>query len=165
MDEGSSLSVIYLATLDALQVPSSTIKPTYKPFYRIGPIMKVQPMGQVTLPMIFDFEMYYNAIIDLPAMVKFICVPHYAYQILKMLGLPKIIKILGNPKSGVWCNKKSLDIIKQNTSLDKETGAQPSEDDPSKSEHNITTKPQEESLLKAWRPFKPSQMGSTFDAR
>lgn len=113
MDGGSSLSVIYLTTLDALQV----LKMTHKIFYGIGSEMKGQSVGQITLHVTFgdmkmyqmekivfkvvDFKMDYNAIIGRPSMEKFMCVPHYTYQLLKMLGPHKIIRVQGSPESGV----------------------------------------------------------------
>lgn len=40
MDGGSSLSIIYLKTLNALQVPWGMIQPSQKPFYGIVSDMK-----------------------------------------------------------------------------------------------------------------------------
>lgn len=59
---------------------------------------------------VVDFEMANDAFIGRPAMAKFMCVAHYAYQLMKISGSNGIITVRRNPESGVRCDKKSLDL-------------------------------------------------------
>ena len=64
----------------------------------------------------FDFAKFdtaYNAIIGRTALVKFMAVSHYAYQVLKMPRPKGTITIQGNAKLAVQCDKRSLDMVGQ----------------------------------------------------
>lgn len=131
INRGSSLSIIYATTLDTLEIHQKTI--THESFYRIRPGMKVQPLGYITLLVTFEcpnnfqtdkvsfkvvnFVMAYNDILGLPALARFTCVPHYVYQLLKMFGPGRVITILWNPKLGVQCDKRSIDLARQVATL------------------------------------------------
>lgn len=96
--------------------------------------MKAQPLGYVTLLVtlghpknfrtekvafkVVDFEMAYNVVLGRPTLAKFMCVPHNTYQLLKKLGPDGIITILGDPKLGVLCNKRSQELDRKMAALE-----------------------------------------------
>jgi hypothetical protein len=53
MDEGSSLNIIYADTLGLLQIDLSSIRAGAAPFHGIIPRKRVQPLGQLDLPVYF----------------------------------------------------------------------------------------------------------------
>jgi hypothetical protein len=53
MDGGSSLNIIYAETLGLLQIDLSTIRTRAAPFHGIIPGKRVQPLGQLDLPICF----------------------------------------------------------------------------------------------------------------
>jgi hypothetical protein len=53
MDEGSSLNIIYAETLGLLQIDLSSIRASATPFHGIIPGKRVQPLGQLDLPVCF----------------------------------------------------------------------------------------------------------------
>jgi hypothetical protein len=53
MDEGSSLNIIYVETLGLLQIDLSSIWVGVAPFHGIIPGKRVQPVGQLDLPVCF----------------------------------------------------------------------------------------------------------------
>jgi hypothetical protein len=53
MDGGSSLNIIYVETLGLLQIDLSTIRAGAAPFHGIIPRKRVQPLGQLDLPICF----------------------------------------------------------------------------------------------------------------
>jgi hypothetical protein len=53
MDGGSSLNIIYAETLELLQIDLSTIRVGAVPFHGIIPRKRVQPLGQLDLPVCF----------------------------------------------------------------------------------------------------------------
>jgi hypothetical protein len=53
MDGGSSLNIIYAETLGLLQIDLSTIRASAAPFHGIIPGKRVQPIGQLDLPVCF----------------------------------------------------------------------------------------------------------------
>jgi hypothetical protein len=78
------------------------ITPTSVSFYRIVPSKAAMPLEHITLPVTFgtpanyctefikfeiaDFESSYHAILERPALAKFMAIPHYSYLLLKMPG-------------------------------------------------------------------------------
>jgi hypothetical protein len=74
----------------------------------------VTPVGQIFLPVTFgthenfftetiqfevvNFEIAYNAFLGLPALSKFMAIPHCAYLVLKMAGPRGVISIRGDIK-------------------------------------------------------------------
>jgi hypothetical protein len=53
MDGGSSLNIIYAETLGLLQIDLSSIRAGAAPFHGIIPGKRVQPLGQLDLPVCF----------------------------------------------------------------------------------------------------------------
>jgi hypothetical protein len=93
---GSGLNVLLAKTLKkmGLDVTDMLTKST-SPFYGIIPSNKVVPLGLLVLPVtlkrrenyrteyikfeVADFETSYHAILDRPALAKFMAIPHYVF--------------------------------------------------------------------------------------
>jgi hypothetical protein len=80
MDGGSSLNIIYTETLGLLHIDLSTIRVGVAPFHGIIPGKRVQPLGQLDLPVCFGTPSN---------------VPNYTYLKLKMPG-PNGVIIVGS---------------------------------------------------------------------
>ncbi len=92
IDGGSALNILFAKTLDDMQIPRSELKPSNAPFHGVIPGLSATPLGQITLPVTFgtrenfrtenicfevaDFETAYHAILECPALAKFMAVPH-----------------------------------------------------------------------------------------
>jgi hypothetical protein len=88
MDGGSSLNIIYTETLGLLQIDLSTIRAGATPFHGIISGKRVQPLGQLDLPVCFGtpsnfrketltfevvgFRGTYHAVLERPCYAKFI---------------------------------------------------------------------------------------------
>jgi hypothetical protein len=110
MDRGSSLNIIYAETLGLLQIDLSSIRTGVAPFHGIIPGKRVQPLGQLDLPVCFGtssnfrretltfevvgFQGTYHAVLGRPCYAKFMAVPNYTYLKLKMPG-PNIVITVG----------------------------------------------------------------------
>jgi hypothetical protein len=91
MDEGSSLKIKYVETLDAMGISRSKLLASIFPFLGIIPSMREYPLGNIDLPVTFgdhsnfrtktlifevvDFEGSYHAILGCPCYTKFMAVP------------------------------------------------------------------------------------------
>jgi hypothetical protein len=109
MDGGSSLNIIYAETLGLLQIDLSTIRAGAAPFHGIIPGKRVQPLGQLDLPVCFGtpsnfrketltfevvgFRGTYHAVLGRPCYAKFMVVPNYTYLKLKMSGPNGVITV------------------------------------------------------------------------
>jgi hypothetical protein len=94
-------NIIYAETLGLLQIDLSTIRAGAAPFHGIIPGKRVQPLGQLDLPVCFGtpsnfqketltfevvgFRGTYHAVLGRPCYAKFMVVPNYTYLKLKML--------------------------------------------------------------------------------
>ncbi|XP_025801484.1 uncharacterized protein LOC112880977 [Panicum hallii] len=95
------------------------------PFYGIVQGNTATPLGSVVLPVTFgtkdnyrteyinfevaDFESSYHAILDRPALAKFMAVPHYIYLLLKMLGKASILTFHGVLKKSYNCDQEAIE--------------------------------------------------------
>jgi hypothetical protein len=102
MDGGSSLNIIYVETLGLLGVDLSTIRVGAAPFHGIVPGKRVQPLGQLDLPVCFGtpsnfrketlifevvgFRETYHAVLGRPCYAMFMAISNYTYLKLKMPG-------------------------------------------------------------------------------
>jgi hypothetical protein len=93
MDGGSSLNIIYAETLGLLQIDLSAIRAGAAPFHGIIPGKRVQPLGQLDLPVclgtpsnfrketltfeVVGFRGTYHAVLGRPCYAKFMVVPNY----------------------------------------------------------------------------------------
>jgi hypothetical protein len=58
-----------------------------------------------------DFEMAYNAFLEMPALTKFMVISHYAYLVLKMPVPKGVIIIKGDVKLAYDCDRKSCETV------------------------------------------------------
>jgi hypothetical protein len=102
MDGGSRLNIIYAETLGLLRIDLSSLRAGATPFHGIIPGKRVQPLGQLDLPVCFGtpsnfrretltfevvgFRGTYHAVLGRPCYAKFMVVPNYTYLKLKMPG-------------------------------------------------------------------------------
>jgi hypothetical protein len=109
MDGGSSLNIIYAETLGLLRVDLSSVRAGAAPFHGIIPGKRVQPLGQLDLPVCFGmpsnfrretltfevvgFRGTYHAVLGRPCYAKFMTVPNYTYLKLKMPGPNGVITV------------------------------------------------------------------------
>jgi hypothetical protein len=109
MDGGSSLNIIYAETLGLLRVDLSSVRAGAAPFHEIIPGKRVQPLGQLDLPVCFGapsnfrretltfevvgFRGTYHTALGRPCYAKFMVVPNYTYLKLKMSGPNGVITI------------------------------------------------------------------------
>jgi hypothetical protein len=59
---------------------------------------------------VVDFEVVYNTFLGRPVLTKFMAIPHYAYLVLKMLGLCGVIFIRGDVRQAYDCDKESCEM-------------------------------------------------------
>jgi hypothetical protein len=109
MDGGSSLNIIYSETLELLRIDLSSVRAGAAPFHGIIPGKRVQPLGQLDLPVCFGtpsnfrretlmfevvgFRGTYHAVLGRPCYAKFMVVPNYTYLKLKMSGPNGVITV------------------------------------------------------------------------
>jgi hypothetical protein len=128
MDGGSSLNIIYAETLELLQIDLSSIWAGAVPFHGIIPGKRVQPLGQLDLPICFGtpsnfrketltfevvgFRGTYHAVLGRPCYAKFMVVPNYTYLKLKMTG-PNGVIIVGSTYRHVYeCDVECVEYAK-----------------------------------------------------
>jgi hypothetical protein len=135
MDGGSSLNIIYAETLGLLQIDLSSIWAGAAPFHGIIPGKRVQPLGQLDLPVCFGtpsnfrketltfevagFRGTYHALLGRPCYAKFMVVPK-----LKMSGPNGVITVGSTYRHAyecdVECVKYAEALIADLESLSKE---------------------------------------------
>jgi hypothetical protein len=109
MDGGSSLNILYAHTLQLMGIGLDQLQPSTTSFHGVTPGKRVQPHGQIDLPVWFGtpdnfrketltFEMVgfrgaYHAILGRPCYVKFMAVPNYTYLKMKMPGSKGVITV------------------------------------------------------------------------
>jgi hypothetical protein len=119
MDGGNSLNIIYAETLRLLRIDLSSVRAGTSPFHGIIPGKRVQPLGQLDLPVCFGtpsnfrretltfevvgFRGTYHAVLGRPCYTKFMVVPNYTYLKLKMLGPNGVITVGPTYECDVEC--------------------------------------------------------------
>jgi hypothetical protein len=109
MDGGSSLNILYAHTLHLLGIGLDQLRPSTTPFHGVAPGKRVQPLGQIDLPVWFGtpdnfrketvtfevvgFRGAYHAILGRPCYAKFMAVPNYTYLKMKMPGPNGVITV------------------------------------------------------------------------
>jgi hypothetical protein len=122
MDAGSRINLIYAKTLRAMHISFEFLKPTDCSFHGIVLGSANYPLGRIALDVCFgnrqnyrreklDFEVIdrpsqYHAILQRPAFLRFMAVPHYTYLVLKMPGPNGIITVKGSFKLSDLCDKE-----------------------------------------------------------
>jgi hypothetical protein len=125
MDGGSSLNIIYAETLGLLQIDLSTIRAGAAPFHGIIPGKRVQPLGQLDLPVCFGtpsnfqketltfevvrFRGTYHAVLGRPCYAKFMAVPNYTYLKLKMPGPNGVITVGSTYRHAYECDVECVE--------------------------------------------------------
>jgi hypothetical protein len=125
MDRGSSLNIIYAETLGLLQIDLSTIRAGAAPFHGIIPGKRVQPLGQLDLPVCFGtpsnfrketltfevvgFRGTYHAVLGRPCYAKFMVVPNYNYLKLKMPGPKRVITVGSTYRHAYECDMECVE--------------------------------------------------------
>src|SRR6185503_6774015 len=111
MDRDSSLNIMYAHTLELMGIGLNKLHPSKSPFHGVAPGKRVQPLGQIDLPVCFGtaanfrkevltfevvgFRGSYHAILGRPCNAKFMAIPNYTYLKLKMPG-PKAVITIGS---------------------------------------------------------------------
>jgi hypothetical protein len=125
MDGGSSLNIIYAETLGLLQINLSTIWAGAAPFHGIIPGKRVQPLGQLDLPVYFGtpsnfrketltfevvgFQGTYHAVLGRPCYAKFMAFPNYTYLKLKMPGPNGVITVGSTYRHAYECDVECVE--------------------------------------------------------
>jgi hypothetical protein len=126
IDGGSALNILFAKTLDDMLIPRTELKPSSAPFHGVIPGLSATPLGQITLPVTFgtwenfrtenicfkvaDFETAYHAILEHPALAKFMAVPHYTCMMMNMPGPRGVVSLRSNIKQAVTCDKESCEM-------------------------------------------------------
>jgi hypothetical protein len=127
MDGGSSLNIIYAEALGLLQIDLSSIRAGAAPFHGIIPGKRVQPLGQLDLPVCFGtpsnfrkvtltfevvgFRGTYHAVLGRPCYAKFMVVPNYTYIKLKMSGPNGVITIGSTYRHAYECDMECVEYV------------------------------------------------------
>jgi hypothetical protein len=109
MDGGSSLNILYVHTLRLMGIGLDQLWPSRTPFHGVAPGKRVQPLGQIDLPIWFGkpdnfrkemltfevvgFRGAYHAILGRLCYAKFMAVPNYTYLKMKMSGPKGVITV------------------------------------------------------------------------
>jgi hypothetical protein len=109
IDGGAGLNVISHAAFKKLQILGSWLGPSH-PFSGVGP-QPVYPLGSIALPITFgakenfhmenvlfdvaEVNLPFNAIIDRPAVYRFMDISHYGYLVLKMSSPTGVLTVCG----------------------------------------------------------------------
>jgi hypothetical protein len=125
MDGGSSLNIIYAETLGLLEIDLSMIQAGAAPFHGIIPGKRVQPLGQLDLPICFrtpsnfrretltfevvGFRGTYHAVLGRPCYAKFMAIPKYTYLKLKMSGPNGVITIGSTYRHAYECDMECVE--------------------------------------------------------
>jgi hypothetical protein len=132
IDSGSGLNVLFTNTLKKMKLDiTHMLTKSTSPFYGIIPGNAAIPLGSVVLPVTFgeirknyrteyikfevaDFETSYHAILDRPAIAKFMAVPHYTYLVLKMPNPAGVLSLQGDLKISFDCDTEAVELTATN---------------------------------------------------
>ena len=125
MDGGSSLNILYVHSLELMGIGLDKLRPSVSPFHGVAPGKRVQPLGQIDLPVCFDapanfrkevltfevvgFRGAYHAILGRPCYAKFMAVPNYTYLKMKMLGLKGVIIVSPSFEHAYECDVECVE--------------------------------------------------------
>jgi hypothetical protein len=125
MDGGSSLNILYADTLRLLGIGLDQLQPSTTPFHGVAPGKRVQPLGQIDLPVWFGtaknfrketltfevvgFKGAYHAILGRPCYAKFMAVPNYTYLKMKMPGPNGIITVGSSIEHAFDCDVECVE--------------------------------------------------------
>jgi hypothetical protein len=125
IDGGSSLNVIYVHTLHLLGIGLDQLWPSMMTFHGVAPGKRVQPLGQIDLPVWFGtpdnfrketltfevvgFRGAYHAILGPPCYAKFMAVPNYTYLKMKMPGPKGVITVGSSIEHAFDCDVECVE--------------------------------------------------------
>jgi hypothetical protein len=125
MDGGSSLNILYAHTLRLLGIGLDQLRPSTTPFHGVAPGKRVQPLGQIDLPVWFGtpsnfhketltfevvgFRGAYHAILGRPCYAKFMAVPNYTYLKIKMPGPNGVITVGSSIEHAFDCDVECVE--------------------------------------------------------
>jgi hypothetical protein len=126
LDGGSGPNLLFASTLKKMGLNiSNMLTPSRASFYSIILGNAATPLGSVVLLVTFgmkdnyrteyikievaDFELSYHAILGRLALVKFMAVPHYIYQLLKMPGKIGVLMFRGDLKKSYDCDQEVIE--------------------------------------------------------
>jgi hypothetical protein len=125
MDRGSSLNILYAHTLRLLGIGLDQLRPSTTPFHGIAPGKRVQPLGQIDLPVWFGtsdnfrketltfevvgFRGAYHTILGRPCYAKFMAVPNYTYLEMKMLESKAVITVGSSIEHSFDCDVECVE--------------------------------------------------------
>jgi hypothetical protein len=133
MDRGSSLNIIYVETLGLLRIDLSSVRAGATPFHGIIPGKRVQPLGQLDLPVCFGtpsnfrretltfevvgFRGTYHAVLGRPCYAKFMAVPNYSYLKLKMSDPNGVITVGPTYRHAYECDVEYAEALAESEAL------------------------------------------------
>jgi hypothetical protein len=125
MDRGSSLNILYAHTLRLLGIGLDQLRPSTTSFHGVAPGKRVQPFGQIDLPVWFGtpdnyrkkmltfevvgFRGAYHAILGRPCYAKFMVVPNYTYLKMKMPGPNGVITVGSSIEHAFDCDVECVE--------------------------------------------------------
>jgi hypothetical protein len=125
MDRGRSLNILYVHTLCLLGIRLDQLRPSTTPFHGVAPGKRVQPLGQIDLPVWFGtpdnfrketltfkvvgFRGAYHAILGRPCYAKFMVVPNYTYLKMKMPRPKGVITVGSSIEHAFDCNVECVE--------------------------------------------------------
>jgi hypothetical protein len=125
MDGGSSLSILYAHTLRLLGIGLDQLRPSTMSFHGVAPGKRVQPLGQIDLPVWFGtpdnfrketltfevvgFRGAYHAILGRPCYAKVMAVPNYTYLKMKMSGPNSVITVSSSIEHAFDCDVECVE--------------------------------------------------------
>jgi hypothetical protein len=125
MDGGSSLNILYAHTLRLLGIGLDQLRPSTTPFHGVTPGKRVQPLGQIDLPVWFGtpdsyrketltfevvgFRGAYHAILGRSCYAKFMVVPNYTYLKMKMSGPNDVITVGSSIEHAFDCDVECVE--------------------------------------------------------
>jgi hypothetical protein len=132
IDSGSGLNVLFTKTLKKMKLNiTHMLTKSTSPFYGIVPGNAAIPLGSVVLPSTFgetrenyrteyikfeiaDFETSYHAILERPAIAKFMAVTHFTYLVLKMPCPVGVLSLQGDLKISFDCDTEAVELAATN---------------------------------------------------
>jgi hypothetical protein len=133
MDRDNSLNIIYAETLGLLEIDLSTIWAGAAPFHGIILGKRVQPLGQLDLPVCFGtpsnlcretltfevvgFRGTYHTVLGRPCYAKFMAIPNYTYLKLKMPGPNGVITVGSTYRHAYECNVEYAEALAESEAL------------------------------------------------
>jgi hypothetical protein len=125
MDGGSSLNILYVHTLRLLGIGLDQLRPSTMPLHGVAPGKRIQPLGQIDLPIWFGtpdscrketltfevvgFRGAYHAILGRPCYAKFMAVPNYTYLKTKMPGPNGVITVGSSIEHAFNCDVECVE--------------------------------------------------------